>query len=134
MENLLELLQKRLIEFECYRDITHRLVYEPVDNFPDLLSQRDELLSEITETAKRIQAAGEGSSPETAEIKDIKLKIEAVKEAISKDDKKVTKRIKDEMSDTLEQIKSSEKTGRVASYIKKTTFNTTLGRSLNTIS
>jgi DNA-binding transcriptional MerR regulator len=137
MEKLLELMQRRLIEVECYRDLTRRLVYESVDNFPDLLQSRDELLAELAETGKQIEkqrAAMDDRDKNSSEAMAIEEKIAAVKETIAKDDKKVSRRIKNEMQETLDQIKNSEKTGRVASYIRKTTFNTSLGRSLNTIS
>jgi ribosomal protein S15P/S13E len=137
MEKLLTLLQRRLIELECYRDMTRRLVYEPVDNLPDLLKSRDELLSELSETGKQIDAHLAANGKDIAknpEIGAIEQKIAEVTDTIKKDDKKIAKRIKDEMNDTLDLIKNSEKTGRVASYIRKTTANTSLGRSLNTVS
>jgi seryl-tRNA synthetase len=137
MEKLLTLLQRRLIEVECYRDLTRRLVYESVDNFPALLQSRDELLSELSETGKQIEdhlAAVGKDIAKDEKIADIEQKIKSVKDEVARDDKKVAKRIKNEMQETLDQIKNSEKTGRVASYIRKTTFNTSLGRSLNTIS
>jgi hypothetical protein len=137
MEKLLSLLQRRLIETECYRDVTHRLVYEPVDSFPDLMKERDELIKELTDTGKQIEehlAVIGKDAIKSPEIAEIRQQIAEVTDAIKKDDKKAAKRVKDEMQETLDLIKNSEKTGRVASYIRKTTANSSLGRSLNTVS
>jgi hypothetical protein len=136
MEELLTLLQRRQIELECYRDVTRRLVYEPIDDFPDLFILRDEIIEELTETAKLIKAAKAGIPDFSSDprISDVESKIAEMKRVISKDDAAAAKRIKSEMDETLELIKSSSKTGRVASYIRKTNFNVSRGSTLNTVS
>ncbi|MDR0987721.1 MAG: hypothetical protein LBL98_08535 [Ruminococcus sp.] len=123
MDELSVLLKRRLIELECYKNLTLRLLHEPLETFPELLLERDGQLATMAKTAK---AVGKRGDRETID------KINALKAEIIELDKKAAKRVRDEMDSTLELIKGSEKSNKVASYMKSANFDTFKGAALNT--
>ncbi|MDR0904040.1 MAG: hypothetical protein LBM59_05350 [Ruminococcus sp.] len=124
MDELSVLLNRRLIELECYKNLTTRLLHEPLETFPELLLERDAQLGVMAKTAAAIKRQG-GDHAEITE------KINALKAEIIELDKKAAKRVRDEMDSTLELIKDSEKSNKVATYIKSANFNVAKGAALN---
>jgi hypothetical protein len=125
MDEYSVLLKRRVIELECYKNLTKRLLHEPIETFPELLRERDGQLSEMAKTARAIAEHG-GEQGEFEE------KISALKAEIIALDKVAAKRVRDEMDSTLEQIKDSEKSNKVATYMKSANFNVAKGAIINT--
>ncbi|MDR0975034.1 MAG: hypothetical protein LBL80_05030 [Ruminococcus sp.] len=144
MDEILTLLRRKLIELGCYKNLTNRLLHESIDIFPELIAARDEQLKGLVKTEKDIEKAilsgnralssvikdGKESEdyPEVsllcAQIRDAKAEIIAL-------DKKAAARLHGEMDLTLEQIKGSEKSNKVASYIKSANYDVAKGAKLS---
>jgi SMC interacting uncharacterized protein involved in chromosome segregation len=147
MEELLTLLQRKLIQLECYRDVTNRLSVEDIESFEELLDERGSQLEEYNLTRSQIEkavaalpeadlirlvfAGDEYYAGRFPQIAEISTKIRAVIEDIQNIDKTIRVRIISERDKVLALVESSEKTNRVANYMRMTNFDTTVGGSFN---
>jgi hypothetical protein len=168
MDEYFVLLKRRVIELECYKNLTMRLLHEPIETFPDLLLARDSQLAKMAKTARAVEkyrgtATGGGVTGGGVtgggvtgggvtggrvtdggvtdggitdgggdEFSALDGKIAALKAEIIELDKVAARRVRDEMDNTLEQIKDSEKSNKVAAYMKSANFNVAKGAALNT--
>jgi hypothetical protein len=164
MDEYSVLLKRRIIELECYKSLTMRLLHEPIETFPDLLLERDSQLAAMAKTARAVEkgavkrgavagggadgggagggsadgggADGGGADGEATDGADefsvLREKITSLKAEIIALDKVAAKRVRDEMDATLDLIKDSEKSNKVAAYMKSANFNVAKGALINT--
>jgi pantothenate kinase len=128
MEDYLSLLQRKLILLECYQSLSNRLFFDEIDDFGEILAERDRQLADYKANEELLKTVHKTASEPVSAIT---AKIEAVIADIIKIDNAARARLMTEREETLALIESSEKTNRVATYMKQTNFDTTIGGMMN---
>jgi cell division protein FtsB len=151
MDELLVILQRKLIQLECYLSVSNRLLVEDlsVDTgiLDEILTERDKQIAEYKHTEEqlekqikslpdeliiRLALAGDSESIERfPQIAECAAKISAAIAEINRVDKAARVRITAERDNILALIENSEKGNRVANYMRQTNFDTTIGSSFN---
>jgi hypothetical protein len=151
MEELLMLLQQKLIQLECYQSVSNRLLHEDLNIESGILEivldEREGMIGEYEATeeqlskcisslpmsdAIRLILAGDTEyAAKYPQVAQTATRIAAVTTSINHLDKEARIRIVTERDRILALIKSSEKTNRVATYMRQTNFDTTRGASFN---
>jgi succinate dehydrogenase flavin-adding protein (antitoxin of CptAB toxin-antitoxin module) len=128
MEDYLQLLQRKLILVECYQSLSNRLLFDKIDDFEEILEERDRQIADYKANEEKIKTVHKTAS---APVSEILGRIDAVITDIVKIDNAARARIMSERDEILALIESSEKTNRVATYMKQTNFDTTIGGMMN---
>jgi hypothetical protein len=128
MEDYLQLLQRKLILIECYQSLSNRLLFDSIDDFEEILEERDKQIADYKANEEQLKIVHKTAS---APVNEIAGRIEAVIADIVKIDNAARARIMAEREEILALIESSEKTNRVATYMKQTNFDTTIGGMMN---
>jgi hypothetical protein len=154
MDELVLLLKKELIQLECYLSVSKRLIYEDIYAFAQILSERDEqikvykqIIADINETLNNLPVSldvklslrsvidNTAADAERALYPDIAVfagEISAVIADIRNTDTASYARAEIMRAEILAQIESTEKTNRVAHYIRQTNFDPSRGAKINT--
>lgn len=124
---IIELIGKQRIVFEEVEDITNKIIYEQIEEFPQLMEKREELLKKsllIKEEINKVAAIEPGVlnvlslncdisrlSDENAMVFEALMRVRATANRINRMDSEVYSRIEREKSSILEYIETLNSSG-----------------------